>query len=364
MNSKKLVAVLLCLLLASFMFAACSSGGDKTQSEGSATEETGGATAEDAEAADAEASDDVIAETADAGTFPVLDKKDGERKIGATVIQGVSPHVQAWIQGVRDVVEGVHGDEFTVLDPDFDTQKQTTNVDDLVAAGCDGIIIEVIDGEALVSSVKKAVEKGIYVTSSDLPFSETNRDLIISEVMSDNYEGGQVIAQKMCDDLGGKGKIILMKYPGKGSADREDGMKSVIEQYPDIEIVAEGDGNGVIEKANSVMQNLMQAHPDLNAVIATNDHGAIGCMTALESAGRLKGVGIYGFDAVPEAVEFIEQGKFTASVRQNPYQLGKMSAEDLYKAMAGEEVGQKVKRVGIDLVTIDNAKDFEEYAMQ
>jgi ABC-type sugar transport system substrate-binding protein len=362
MKKVKVLAILVvvCML---FALAACQAPDTgTTESESVAVSSSDTESSETASEETASATEEV-AEGEGAYMLPPDGKSDGERKIGATVIVGVSPHVQAWIEGVQDVVES-HGDEFVVLDPNFDALVQTQQVDDLVAAGCDGIVIETIDGEALVSSVKKAVDQGVFVTSSDLPFSETNTDLIVSQVMSDNFNGGAEIAQKMCDDLGGEGQVILLYYPGQGSAEREEGMRSVIDQYPGVEIVATGDGGGVIEQANKLMQNLMQAHPDLDAVIATNDHGVIGAMTALESAGRLQDVGIYGFDAVPEAVQFIEEGKMTASIRQNPYLMGKMSAEDLYAAMNGEEVGDKLKRVATEYVDINNAEDYETYATE
>lgn len=313
---RKLTKVLAVSVLGVSMLAACSSNSDSTGTSGSAT-----------------------------------------NLVGITVIDGPNPHVQAFIKGASDVIES-NGDTPVVLDPSFDPLKQSQNIDDFVAQNVKGIVVETIDGKAIVSAVRKAKDAGIPVVSADLPFSESDTDLIVSQVMSTNIEGGKMIAEKLAQDLNGQGNIILLYYPGQGSKDREDGMREVFSKYPGINIVGTGDGNGQIDKANQVTQNLMQAHPDIDAVIATNDQAAMGALAAFESAGKLKDVKVYGFDATPEAVKFIQEGKMQGSIRQNPYMLGKQSTEDLYKALAGEEVGEKLKRVPVDLVTIENADKF------
>ncbi len=279
------------------------------------------------------------------------------KKIGVSAIDGPNPHVQAFIKGANDVIKS-HGDTMVLLDASFDPLKQSQHIDDFVAQKVAGIVIETIDGKALVNSVKKAKAASIPVSSADLPFSDADLDLIVSQVMSTNIEGGSMIAEKMAKDMNGQGNVILLFYPGQGSKDRENGMRNALSKYPGMKIVGTADGNGQIDKANTVTQNLMQAHPEVNAVIATNDQAAMGALAAYESAGKLKDVKVYGFDATPEAVKFIQSGKMQASIRQNPYMLGQKSTEDLYKALAGQDVGEKLKRVPVDLVTKENADKY------
>jgi ABC-type sugar transport system substrate-binding protein len=369
-KNTKLIAALFCLTtVLMFSLIACDNNTASTDSSNETLAENPSETSDD-ETGNASSVDPEVADgTMDAGLIgtaeqlPPADKKDGERKIGSTVIQTTHPFVQAWIQGVKDVVEGEHGDEYVVLGSEVDPMKQSQQVDDLVTSGCDGIVIEVLDGESLVNPIKKAYDAGVFVQASDSPIPEGGQPYIISEVMSDNYTGGQIVAQKMVDDIGGEGEIIFMYYPGTPSANREAGMNSILEKYPDIKIVGEGDHGCNIQKGNDLMQNLIQAHPNIKAVLSTCDDGAIGAMKALEAIKKLEGVGFYGFDATPDCVKLIGEGKFTASIRQDPYTMGKESAEDLYKAMTGEQLAEKLRYTPIQLVDASNTKDYAEYKL-
>ena len=105
------------------------------------------------------------------------------------------------------------------------------------------------------------------------------------------------------------------------------------------------------------MKDLLQANERIDGVICSNDEQAIGAYTAAEAVGRGEEVKTYGFDAAPEAVEFIKEGKEAASLGQMPYEMGRQCALDLYKAMRGEDVGAAVKDVPYQIVTVDNAEE-------
>jgi ABC-type sugar transport system substrate-binding protein len=309
----------------------------------------------------ANAAESTSGATATSGKWnPTVYKVGGGNKIGITVIDGSIPHCQAFIQGAKDVIEA-NGDTAVVLDPGFDATKQVNNINDFVMQGVAGIVCETIDGAALITAVEQAVNAGVLVVSADFPFAESRTDLVVSQVMTNNVAAGEALAEQMAKDLNYKGKIITLAPPGSGSQARVQGFKNVIAKYPDMELTYEGDGGGNIDVANKLVNNLMQAHTDIAAYICSNDEQAIGAYTAYEAAGKQAGTKFYGFDAAPEAIKFIEAGKETASLRQNPYLMAKMAAEDLYKALNGQDVGELVKYVPYDIVTKENASQFTAY---
>jgi len=349
---KKSVITLIALLVAVMLFAVgCAPSG--------ATTETAKAT--ESVASEASASEAVSA--GDAGTSAAaslydapstLYKEGGGNKIGITVIDNVIPHCQAYIEGAKSVIEE-NGDTAVVLDPGFDAVVQASNIDDFVAQGCVGIVCETIDGEALITSVQSAYDAGVMVVSADFPFASGYENLVCSQVMTPNQEAGEVLAEKMAKDLDYKGNVVILARPDAGSQARADGFRTVVAKYPDMKIIFDGDGGGEVEKANSVMQDILQANQQVNAVICSNDEQAIGAHTAAETADRAEEVKCYGFDAAPEAVDFIKNGKETASLGQQPFAMAKQSALDLYKALKGEDVGAAIKYCAYEIVTAENA---------
>lgn len=285
---------------------------------------------------------------------------DGGNKIGITVIDNVIPHCQAYINGAKSVIEE-HGDVAVVLDPGFDAIKQAENISDFIAQGCVGIVCETIDGNALITVVQDAVSQGVMVASGDFPFGAGYEDLVCSQVMTPNEEAGAVLAERMFEDVGEGANIVILATDNAGSQARADGFRKVCEEKG-MNIIFDGDGGGEVEKANTVMRDLLQANDKIDAVICSNDEQAIGAYTAAESVGRADEVKCYGFDGAPEACEFIKKGQEVASLGQLPFEMGKQSALDLYRAMLGEDVGEYWKYIGYEIIDIDNADTrTEEY---
>ena len=368
MKTKKILALLLALAMI-FAMVACSSNKDtasdgktdaaetetNTDANTETSDESGEADTEtntDTEPADGEvAYHDVYKQAS------TLYNPDGGNKIGITVIDNTIPHCQAFIEGAKNVIEA-NGDIPVVLDPGFDALVQASNIDDFVAQGCVGIVCETIDGEALISVTQAACDAGVMVASSDFNFGAGHEGLVCSQVMTPNEEAGAALAEKMAEDLGKKegAKIVILATANAGSQARADGFRSVCEKYG-FDIVFDGDGGGEVELANSVMNDQLQANPVIDAVICSNDEQAIGAYTAAETAGRADEVKCYGFDAAPEACDYIEAGRETASLGQQPYEMAKQSALDLYKALRGEAIGSYYKYTPYCIVTAENTAE-------
>lgn len=339
MKKRRLLTVL--LMVGVMVLTGCGSS-EENEPEGTTTEA--------AEQTDQDSEEGSIYDSAS-----TLYNPEGGNKIGITVIDNVIPHCQAFIEGAKSVIEE-NGDTAVVLDPGFDAVVQATNIDDFVAQGCVGIVCETIDGNALITSVQNAVDTGVMVVSADFPFAEGYEHLVCSQVMTPNQESAAVLAEKMAEDIGEEGNVVILCRPDAGSQARADGFREVCEKYG-LNIIFDGDGGGEVEKANSVMQDLLQAHERIDAVICSNDEQAIGAYTAAEAVGRADEVHCYGFDGAPEALEFVKEGREAATLQQRPYEMGKQAALDLYKAMQGEEVGAAVKNVPYQVVTAENADE-------
>jgi ABC-type sugar transport system substrate-binding protein len=278
-----------------------------------------------------------------------------DRVIGLSLIDGPNPHCQMLEKGVREVA-AAEGDEVVVLDPGFDPVKQVQNVEDLISRKVDGIVIETVDGQALTSVLEDAKKAGIPVVAND-QLVEAD-ELVISQTVSDNYQAGVLAGEEMIKRINGKGNVIILNFVGSAAKAREDGFREAIAKHPEIVVVGVADGNGLIEKANAATENLMQANPEIHGVMGINDQSAMGALAAFEAAGRLNEVAIVAVDGSPQAMQFVKEGKMLATVKQDPYMLGKLSTQDLYTHLNGGKVEKRLTYVPVTLVNAANVDSF------
>ncbi len=170
-----------------------------------------------------------------------------------------------------------------------DRTEQIALVDNAAATGVDGIVLAPLDAEALVPPVERAIAKGIPVVIID---SALKSDAPVSYVATDNYHGGQLCGERMVELLGGKGRVILLRY-AVGSAsteEREQGFVDVLTQHPDIKIVSSDQyGGATSDSAQRVAQNLLTRYRgQFDGIHAPNESSTSGLLRALREAGLLK----------------------------------------------------------------------------
>lgn len=246
-----------------------------------------------------------------------------------------------------------YGIKLLTVDPNGDLVQQTAQVEDFISQKVDLISLVPIDSKASVSEIQMANKAGIPVITSDI--AATGGGNVVAHIASDNKFGGRLAGEYMAKLLHGKGKVVIINYPFITSViEREEGFKEVIKKYPGIEIVAVQSGDSKRDKAMSVMENLLQAHPDLDGVFTVNDMMGLGALQAVQAAG--KNVAIIGFDANDEAIDAMKKGTpYKASVAQKPRELGRLTIETAWKILNGEKVPASIP-VPVELVTADMLK--------
>jgi ribose transport system substrate-binding protein len=169
----------------------------------------------------------------------------------------------------------------------------------------------------------------------------------------------------MVADMGGKGSVLVFNgfYSVPVCKIRYDQMKYVLASFPDVKII-EPELRDVIpntvQSAYSNITDMLTKYPndgDISAVWACWDVPQIGATQAIEAAGR-KGVMTYGVDGSPEYVEMVANPESAAAAvaAQQPYEIGKTSAQNVARFLAGEKV-PPFTFVPAVLVTKENAKD-------
>jgi len=237
------------------------------------------------------------------------------------------------------------GYELIVLDSQNDPSKELGNVEDLIVKGVDVLLINPTDSDAVASSVRAANRSKIPVVTLD---RAANGGKVVSHVASDNVLGGEVAGNYIVEKLGGKGKVVELEgIPGTTAArDRGEGFNKAIAGK--LEVVAKQSADFDRTKGLTVMENILQAQPEINAVFAHNDEMALGALKAIEASGR-KNIVVVGFDATDDAVAAVKDGKLSATVAQKPAEIGAIGVEVADKIIKKEAVQENVP-VALELI--------------
>jgi ribose transport system substrate-binding protein len=241
-----------------------------------------------------------------------------------------------------------------------DVDKQMQIVENLIQTKVAALCITPSGSREIVPAIVKANAAGIPVvavdTRVDVAAAAEAGAKVASFVGSDNYEGGRLAGELLAKVTGGKARVAVLEgIPGHETGDsRLRGFKEAIKAAPGIEIVASQPANWERDLGFNVFQNMLQAHPGLDAVFACNDMMALGAIEAIAAAGRAGKIRVLGFDAVDDARKAIAAGTMVASVAQFPAEMGRGAVESAVKLLRGEAVPPD-QGVRIELVTKENA---------
>ena len=332
---KKLVALFLALIMV-LSLAAC-----------------GGAPAAEAPKADAPVADAPKAEE------PKAEEPAAEKlKVGIFVKDNTNPFWRYVVKGAMQAGKdlGVEVIEYTPAEAS-NVEQQVSLVQDAIQAKLDGIAIVAVDSNALLDSCKQAKDAGITV----VPFNSRMDDLGAATFVGiDNYTGMKALMEELVKKLDGKGKVVVLEgvLAGYANQERMRAVNEVLAANPGIEVVADQAADAQREKAITVMENILQANPEIDAVIGHNDNTALGAYQAILDAGREDEMIITGFDAQEELLRYLAAGdeRVAMSVDQSPYMQGYSSVEAVVKLLKGETVEEWVPTGG-SLVTAANAQE-------
>ncbi|MCP2168936.1 substrate-binding domain-containing protein [Goodfellowiella coeruleoviolacea] len=246
------------------------------------------------------------------------------------------------------------GVTLNVQDARDDATNQVNQVQTFTTQNVNAIIINPVDSDQATPAAKAAETASIPVVSVDRVI---NNAKVASEVASDNVDGGSLAAVQLGKVTSG-GVVQLQGTVGaSASKDRGEGFAQGLNIAGNINVIDKQSADFNRARGLDVMTNLLQAHPDLKGVFAENDEMALGAIQALgDRAG--KDVMVVGFDATPEGLTAVEQGKMAATIAQQPKEMGKKAVEQAVKAAKGEQV-QQVIDVEVKVVTKENVAEFK-----
>ncbi len=290
---------------------------------------------------------------------PVTTERGGPgaevKTIGLMVQDLSNPFFQSMANGVKAGAEKI-GATVNVQDGRQDLGAQNEQIDALIQQQIDVLLINAVDSDGIGPAIERAKQAGITVVAVDVAARGAE-----AQVTLDNTAAGNLSCTYLADRIGGAGNILLINgTPISSVQDRVTGCKQALQNYPQITIVAEQNGDNGRAEALTIATDMLTAHPDVKGIFGINDPTALGATLAAQQAG-IGGLVIVGVDASPEAVAELQKpdSMFKATAAQDPNTQGAIALEMAQKLFAGESLEQQSVLVPTEMITRENLAQYE-----
>jgi ABC-type sugar transport system substrate-binding protein len=253
------------------------------------------------------------------------------------------------------------GYEAVLFDSQNNPSKETEHFDNILASDYKAILFNPTDANGSIVNVRAAKAAGVPVFCMDREINDT--ECATAQILSDNYSGCVALGQAFVANLNGKGTYVeLLGLVGDNNTwNRSKGFHSVVDQYPDLKMLAQQSADFDRNKAMEVTESMLQAHPTVNAIFCGNDAMAMGAYQAVLAAGKAADIQIYGFDGADDVIQAIKEGKIKATGMQFPKTMANTAAILADKYLKGQRDFQQKMPVAVDLVTAENVDAYGSY---
>ena len=267
--------------------------------------------------------------------------RDNKPKIGMVLSTLNNPFFVNMKDGAEKEAEKL-GYDLVVLDSQNDPAKERANVEDLIQLGVIALLINPTDSDAVVKTVEVANKSNIPVITLD---RQANGGKITSHIASDNIKGGEMAAEyvldKFKDEKGPINVVEIQGIPGASATrDRGEGFHNIMDKNDKFNFISIQAADFDRQKGLQVMENIIQANPNIQVVFAHNDEMALGAVKAIKASGI--NALVIGFDGNDDAKDSIDANEMTATIAQQPDLIGALGVELANKIYKGESIKNKI----------------------
>lgn len=283
------------------------------------------------------------------------EKSRRPKKFGATYMTMNNPYFEALNGSIQEVVEA-NGDILISRNPLQNQEKQNEQILEFLEEGVAAIFVNPVDWKGITPALKECKEAGVPVFDVDTyPY---DLSLIVSSIVSDNYNAGVVIARNMMEKRG-SAKIVIMNHNGIYSTNqRVKGFLDTIQGHPSYHIVLHRSSTAELEVAMEAMDGILERNIEFDVVLGGNDPTALGVLAALQQHRVEKDILLYGIDGSPDGKAMIKEGYLDGSSAQFPYKIGRKAAEIAYDYLSGKSVEKNII-IPVELITRQNLDKFD-----
>ena len=289
-------------------------------------------------------------------------RADGERYLIGISIPAAD---HGWTAGVKWWAEEAsknYPNIDWIIEDAIGPDEQITDLENMQSMGVDAVVILATESAPLTPIAERLHDAGILIVNVDRGFTKPVADIFIE---GDNSAFGRKSAEYIVDRLNGRGNIVILEgIPSTVNTDRVKAAMKVFNAAPGIRVVAQDSGMWNREKAETVMQNMLVANPNIDAIWASDDDMALGVENALRAAGREKDVWILGGAGMKDIVKRVMDGDplFPADITYSPSMIA-VGISIVATIMEGGRDSvlsymPKYIPLPVDLITPENAKQY------
>lgn len=272
------------------------------------------------------------------------------------VTKSTDPSIEFWpvlTDGVKEAAKEFEVEaEVTGARLESDIDGQIALLEEIIAKKPDAVVLAAGDYNRLVPAAEKIHKAGIRLITVD---SGIQSDLPASFIATDNRKAGQEAGTHMAGLLTEPSQVAIISFV-QGTAtqlDRENGVRSVLEGRPGVELVGTFYSDGQVQTAFETALKVLQEHPGLQGLVGLNEVSTLGAGRAIRELGLAGKVKLVGFDSSLEEVKLLEEGVMQATVIQKPFQMGYLSIKTAYDVLRGRKVPGRID-TGSVIITKDN----------
>ncbi len=240
--------------------------------------------------------------------------------------------------------------------------KQSELFETAISDKAAAIVCDNAGADATVAAVKRAYDNNIPTFLIDREINE--QGIAITQIVANNYQGAKGAAEVFVEAMEEEGEYAeLFGIDSDTNAKtRSTAFHEVIDQYPDMKMVAVQTANWDQNLAYSKMETILQSYPNLKGVISGNDNMAVGAAAAIKAAGKT--LKIIGVDGSNDARDEIIAGNMTATAMQPAALISEMAVKQADQYLKTGTTGQPEKQL-IDcvIITKDNAKKLNDFSL-
>jgi len=279
------------------------------------------------------------------------DSADGGCDIGMVQINQTAAFFTQMNEGAEEAA-AANGCTLTIANANNDAAKQSSDIENFIAQGVNGLIVVAIDVEGVLPAVAQAREAGIIVVAIDAQLAEGSVETFVGV---DNFKAGEEIGAWAVEN----GVSAGATYGAVNARNsfiqnlREDSFRAVVDNAGAVFTQAVS-GDNVQEKAAKAAEDLVTAQSDLNFIYTTGEPATVGAVAALSSNTTTK---IIGWDLTKEVIAAVDSGLAIAIVQQDPKQEGVEAVNEI-KAILDGATPKGFIDVPIAIVTKANVDEF------
>jgi ribose transport system substrate-binding protein len=226
------------------------------------------------------------------------------------------------LAGIKEAIDANGGESWatlTVQAPSSNTstlQEQPNILEGLTQQNIDAIIMATEDQDAMLPYIKAASEKGIPIFLFNMSTISKNDPYYVTCVTFDQYGASYQIGEWAVDRFKGRDieVAVLEGFPGVVNSQRLDGFMDAIKGSPNLKVVASQQADWTRAQGQTVTENILQAHPNVEFIYGLYDEMALGAVAAVKQAGKLGQISIAGYDNTADGRESILAGELTVTV--------------------------------------------------